>query len=161
MATGTLESQASVVVRHVPARAPRPRLEPVATWPIDLSGVVLALVCVAHCLLAPVALAAVSSPGMQWLLGSGPHRLAAPVLVILAAAALAPGWQRHRRLAPLVFAMVGGVMFFIAAFAAELGWTTRDGLSTLAIAGGSLVAFGHLLNACCTLGCSRRTSRRA
>ena len=87
--------------------AARPRLA-------DLTGILLSLTCLIHCLALPLIL--LLAPALsRWIaLPEGVH--AAILLLALPAAAVAmrDGWRRHRRLVPAVFAVAGLSLLAVA-----------------------------------------------
>ena len=122
--------------------AARPRLA-------DLTGILLSLTCLIHCLALPLIL--LLAPALsRWIaLPEGVH--AAILLLALPAAALAmrDGWRRHRRLVPAVFA-VAGLSLLALGLSAHEGWiavanpAAADRLLTSA--GALALAAAHLVN---------------
>ena len=122
--------------------AARPRLA-------DLTGILLSLTCLIHCLALPLIL--LLAPALsRWIaLPEGVH--AAILLLALPAAAVAmrDGWRRHRRLVPAVFA-VAGLSLLALGLAAHEGWiavanpAAADRLLTSA--GALALAAAHLVN---------------
>ena len=122
--------------------AARPRLA-------DLTGILLSLTCLIHCLALPLAI--LLAPALsRWIaLPEGVH--AAILLLALPAAAVAmrDGWRRHRRLVPAVFA-VAGLSLLALGLSAHEGWiavanpAAADRLLTSA--GALALAAAHLVN---------------
>ena len=122
--------------------AARPRLA-------DLTGILLSLTCLIHCLALPLIL--LLAPALsRWIaLPEGVH--AAILLLALPAAAVAmrDGWRRHRRLVPAVFA-VAGLSLLALGLSAHEGWiavanpAAADRLLTSA--GALALAAAHLVN---------------
>ena len=122
--------------------AARPRLA-------DLTGILLSLTCLIHCLALPLIL--LLAPALsRWIaLPEGVH--AAILLLALPAAAVAmrDGWRRHRRLVPAVFA-VAGLSLLALGLSAHEGWiavanpAAADRLLTSA--GALTLAAAHLVN---------------
>ena len=122
--------------------AARPRLA-------DLTGILLSLTCLIHCLALPLIL--LLAPALsRWIaLPEGVH--AAILLLALPASAVAmrDGWRRHRRLVPAVFA-VAGLSLLALGLSAHEGWiavanpAAADRLLTSA--GALALAAAHLVN---------------
>lgn len=122
--------------------AARPRLA-------DLTGIVLSLTCLIHCLALPLIL--LLAPALsRWIaLPEGVH--AAILLLALPAATIAmrDGWRRHRRLAPAVLA-VAGLSLLALGLSAHEGWiavanpAAADRLLTSV--GALALAAAHLVN---------------
>ena len=118
------------------------RLTSLATSPAinwDAVGVMGSLICLAHCLLLPLAVV-----GLPWLVlfeGEGLHRGLAVALAAPALLAFVFGWRRHGRWLP-GFLMAGGLVALnAAAFAAPESW--ESGLTVL---GGLFLIAAHGLN---------------
>ena len=122
--------------------AARPRLA-------DLTGILLSLTCLVHCLALPLIL--LLAPALsRWIaLPEGIH--AAILLLALPAAAIAmrDGWRRHRRLAPAVLA-VSGLGLLALGRSAHEGWVaTADPEAAdrlLTSVGALTLAAAHLVN---------------
>lgn len=122
--------------------AARPRLA-------DLTGIVLSLTCLVHCLALPLAL--VLAPALsRWIaLPEGVH--AAILLLALPAAGIAmrDGWRRHRRLAPTVLA-AAGLSVLALGLAAHEGWMVAADPAAadrlLTSTGALALAAAHLAN---------------
>ena len=122
--------------------AARPRLA-------DLTGILLSLTCLIHCLALPLIL--LLAPALsRWIaLPEGVH--AAILLLALPAAAVAmrDGWRRHRRLVPAVFA-VAGLSLLALGLSAHEGWiavANPEAADRLLTSVGALaLAAAHLVN---------------
>lgn len=122
--------------------AARPRLA-------DLTGILLSLTCLVHCLALPLIL--LLAPALsRWIaLPEGVH--AAILLLALPAAAIAmrDGWRRHRRLAPTVLA-VAGLGLLALGLSAHEGWIAAadpEAADRLLTSAGALtLAAAHLVN---------------
>lgn len=122
--------------------AARPRLA-------DLTGLVLSLTCLIHCLALPLAL--LLAPALsRWIaLPEGVH--AAILLLALPAAVIAmrDGWRRHRRVAPAMLA-VAGLGLLALGLSAHEGWIAAadPGMADrlLTSSGALALAAAHLVN---------------
>lgn len=114
-----------------------------STW--DRLGIALSLVCLAHCLLLPLALLALPLIAAQWLQEGSVHVLMALILAPVAALALVPGLKRHRnwRVAGAMAAGLG--LLSTAAFAGE-GTVAHEWTIALTVAGGVLLVAAHFVN---------------
>lgn len=114
-----------------------------STW--DRLGIALSLVCLAHCLLLPLALLALPLIAVEWLQGGTVHVLMALILAPVAALALVPGLKLHRswRVAGAMLAGLG--LLSTAAFAGE-GSMAYQWSTTLTIAGGAILVAAHFVN---------------
>nr|WP_298931827.1 MerC domain-containing protein [uncultured Erythrobacter sp.] len=106
----------------------------------DRAGIVLAGLCVLHCI-ATVVLVSALGVGGHFLLSPEFHRVGLALALIIAAVAIGWGALKHRRAAPFVTAMMG-LTFMGGALAMPHG----TGEVVLTIIGVSLVTVGHLLN---------------
>lgn len=122
--------------------AARPRLA-------DLTGILLSLTCLIHCLVLPLLL--LLAPALsRWIaLPEGVH--AAILMLALPAAAIAmrDGWRRHRRRAPMIFA-VAGLSLLALGLSAHEGWIAAadpEAADRLLTSAGALaLAAAHLVN---------------
>jgi hypothetical protein len=106
----------------------------------DGAGVTLSALCVAHCLLAPLAVAAL--PTLLWIEDESAHRALALLLVLPAIAAFAGGYRHHRRAGLVALAVVALTAILAAAFA-EPPESLEYGLTTV---GGLLLIGAHATN---------------
>ena len=114
-----------------------------STW--DRLGIALSLVCLAHCLLLPVAFLVLPLIAVQWLQGGTVHVLLALVLAPVAALALVPGLKRHRSWS-VAGAMAAGLgLLSTAAFAGE-GSVAHEWSTALTLAGGAILVAAHFVN---------------
>ncbi len=105
----------------------------------DAVGIAGSLVCLAHCLLLPMVLAALPLLALfeeEWL-----HRGLAVALLVPVALVLVPGWYRHGRWLPGLFMTVGLVAINTAVFTASERWETG-----LTLAGALSLILAHGLN---------------
>lgn len=122
--------------------AARPRLA-------DLTGIVLSLTCLIHCLALPLLL--LLAPALsRWIaLPEGVH--AAILLLALPAASIAmtDGWRRHRRLVP-GFLATAGLGLLVLGLLAHEGWIKAaepEAADRLLTSVGALtLAAAHLVN---------------
>ena len=122
--------------------AARPRLA-------DLTGILLSLTCLIHCLALPLIL--LLAPALsRWIaLPEGVH--AAILLLAFPAAAIAMkgGWRRHRRRVPAVLA-IAGLGLLALGLAAHEGWIATADPETadrlLTSVGALTLAVAHLAN---------------
>ncbi len=107
----------------------------------DLLGVLSSSLCVVHCLVLPVAVAAgLPFVGTALLSGEGVHLAFSCLVILLAAWAFPYGWLRHRHALPGVIAMFGIGLLMLTLIATEV---LEVYLATLAAC--SLIA-AHLMN---------------
>ncbi|MBI4293339.1 MAG: MerC domain-containing protein [Betaproteobacteria bacterium] len=111
----------------------------------DRLGIALSLICLAHCLLLPVALVALPLFAVQWLQEGTVHVLMALMLAPVAALALVPGLKLHRSWG-VAGAMAAGLgLISTAAFAGE-GTVAHEWTIALTVAGGALLVAAHFVN---------------
>ena len=114
-----------------------------STW--DRLGIALSVVCLAHCLLLPVALLALPLVAVQWLQTGAVHVIMALVLAPVAVIALAAGLRLHRRWS-VAGAMAAGLgLLSTAAFAGE-GSMAHEWGNVLTVAGGGILVTAHFAN---------------
>ena len=135
---------------------------------LDRLGAFLSALCTLHCLIVPVAFAAVPSLTLALYAWRHPAHSVAIMLLYAAryewlAAALAAGfalsstcwgWLRHRAIRPIACALVGGTLLLCAALS-PLAQSDPVWHTLLAIAGGLCLVSAHGLN----LGAARLLSR--
>ena len=114
-----------------------------SSW--DRLGIALSVVCLAHCLLLPLAILALPLIAVQWLQADTVHVVMALVLVPVAVLALVPGLRRHRRWG-VAGAMAAGLgLLSTAAFANE-GSVAYQWSNLLTVAGGAILVVAHFVN---------------
>lgn len=108
---------------------------------LDRMAVSLSGLCVLHCVLSVVLVAALSGAGTLF---TDPliHRLGLMGAVVLAALALGQGYARHRARRPLGVGLVG-IALMSAGLVAPHGWAEV----ALTVAGVTVLAVAHLMNA--------------
>lgn len=81
----------------------------------NLTGIILSLICVIHCLMMPLVIASLPAWGMGWLARPGFHQLLAVIGLAIGIWTLLPGWRQHRRHSVLALGFGGlMVMNFVA-----------------------------------------------
>jgi hypothetical protein len=114
-----------------------------ALW--DRVGIGASALCLVHCLLTSVLLAALPLLNLSVLHNERIHQILAVFIVGVGGLAFFPGYRRHRRPLPLLLGAAGLALLLSAAFAVgpALGhaWETP-----LTIAGGALMVCAHYLN---------------
>lgn len=85
----------------------------------NLTGMVLSIGCVIHCMLMPLCIAKLPEWGLTWLASSGLHQVLAVVGVLIGLWTLVPGWKIHRRSRVMVSAIAGLSIMNYTAFAGE------------------------------------------
>ncbi|MFN3596815.1 MAG: MerC domain-containing protein [Rubricoccaceae bacterium] len=112
----------------------------------DRLGLGLSLLCLVHCLALPFALLGLSA-SLAWLAHDQVHLWLALVVVPVAALALWQGVHRHGdRLSATLIA--GGALMVVGALGAE-ALMGHAAAKAMTVAGGLLLAGGHLRNARC------------
>ncbi len=107
---------------------------------LDRLGVVLSVLCAAHCL-AGIVLVALLGVGGGLLLDPAFHRVGLVIATLIAALAIGAGALGHRRRAPFVMAVIG-----LAFMASALTVGHGPDEMVLTVIGVALVAVGHGLN---------------
>lgn len=118
-------------------------LEYKSAW--DRLGIALSLICLAHCLLLPVALVALPVVAVQWLQEGTVHVVMALALAPVAAFALIPGLKRHRSWR-VAGAMASGLSLVSAAAFAGEGSVAHEWSIPLTVAGGAILVVAHFVN---------------
>lgn len=85
----------------------------------NLTGLILSVACVIHCMLMPVLLASLPDSGLSCLSHPYVHQFLALLGVGLGLWTLIPGWRRHQRHPVLILAGVGLLVMNYAAFFGE------------------------------------------
>ena len=108
---------------------------------LDRMAVGLSGLCILHCVLSVVLVAALSGVGTLF---TDPlfHRLGLMGAVVLAALALGQGYARHRARGPLVIGLAG-LSLMSAGLVAPHGWVEV----ALTVGGVTVLAVAHLMNA--------------
>lgn len=111
----------------------------------DRLGITLSVVCLLHCLMLPVAIAALPLVAAQWLRTGTFHTAMALVLLPVALRAVVPGLRLHGR-ASVAAAMAAGLaLLSTAAFAGER-LLSREWEIGLTLAGGAVLVTAHAVN---------------
>jgi hypothetical protein len=107
----------------------------------DALGMLVSLLCLVHCLVAPLLVAAVPALGLGFLAVDGIHVAFAIAVLLMAVIALIPGYRHHRRTSVLALGAAG-------VFAVAIGATVVDGLAETAITalGSGLLIAAHVTN---------------
>ncbi|GAA0740053.1 MerC domain-containing protein [Sphingomonas sp. ABOLD] len=109
---------------------------------LDGLGICASALCLLHCLVLPLLLAAL--PALAARLGphDSLHWLVLAIALPTGAIALGGGWRRHRAAAPLILGVIG-----LASLAAGVALPMRELFETgLTVAGSLLLAGAHLAN---------------
>lgn len=118
----------------------------------DFAGTLASGICLVHCLLTPIALSFFPNilpwlPGDAWF-----HRALALTIVLLGAAAFAPGYRIHRRRLPLAVVCAGVSLILVVAWYGES--LSHAAELALNIPGSMLLVTAHLLNRSFCLSCA-------
>lgn len=111
----------------------------------DAMGVLVSVLCLAHCLLLPLLVNALSVAGIGFIASETTHR--ALVLVLLAVGLLAfiPGYRLHGKLKVVLLAALGLLTLSFAAFMAADQWGERAETWLTVLASAALIT-AHLKN---------------
>ncbi|WP_166820370.1 MerC domain-containing protein [Thalassoroseus pseudoceratinae] len=82
----------------------------------NLSGIVLSIACIIHCILMPVLLTSLPSWGLSSLASPWFHKSMALLGIAVGVLTLVPGWKQHRRTAVLLWAGCGLLVMNYSAF---------------------------------------------
>lgn len=85
----------------------------------NLTGLVLSVGCVIHCMVMPVLLASLPSSGGMWLSEPIVHQVLGLLGIGIGVWTLIPGWRGHRRHSVLLLAGIGLLVMNYAAFFGE------------------------------------------
>ncbi|MCX7677378.1 MAG: MerC domain-containing protein [Alteraurantiacibacter sp.] len=118
----------------------RGQVQAIAQDRLDRVGVLLSCLCLVHCLLGLVLVAALGV-GATFLLDPAIHKVGLLLATLVAGAAIGIGAVRHRRPWPFLVA-VTGLSFMAGAVAVGHGLEE----AVLTVIGVVLVAAGHILN---------------
>ena len=113
----------------------------VLSW-FDGLAVGASVLCLIHCLVLPVAIAALPALAARLDLGEGFHLAVLAFALPVSAVALGEGWRRHRGLTPL-FVGAFGLMLLAAGLAFEEWVAVETGVT---VAGSLLLAGAHIAN---------------
>ncbi|MEW4487050.1 MerC domain-containing protein [Thalassoglobus sp. JC818] len=83
----------------------------------NLTGLILSVACVIHCMLVPVFISSLSTWGLDWLASLYFHQVLAIVGVAIGIWTLVPGWRLHQRHSVLMWAALGLLVMNYSAFA--------------------------------------------
>ena len=113
----------------------------IARW-FDGFAVDASALCLVHCLVLPLLIAALPAVAGRLDLGEGFHFGVLAFAVPTSAFALVEGWRRHRAVAPL-FAGIAGLVLLAAGLAFEEWAAVETGVT---VAGSLLLAGAHVAN---------------
>lgn len=101
----------------------------------------VSLLCLVHCLVAPLLIAAVPALGLGFLALDGAHFAFAIAVLLAAVAALIPGYRQHHRVSVLVLGAAG-------VLAVTVGATLPEGLPETGVTtvGSALLIAAHITN---------------
>lgn len=111
---------------------------------VDLAGATASGICLIHCLLTPLLISLFPGilsylPGETWF-----HRVLAGGIVLLGAAAFAPGYRLHRRKPLLALVGIGIALILVVAW---FGESLPQPLELpLSVSGSLMLVTAHLLN---------------
>ena len=114
---------------------PRPR------YNLDVLGMILSLACAVHCAIMPIILVLGAFTGLHFLADPMLEHTIIIASMLIAGASLIPHYFHHKRKEVLIVASTGFALIFIG------HWHGMAWLHTiLMVAGGTAIAFSHLLN---------------
>jgi hypothetical protein len=107
----------------------------------DAVGMLVSLLCLVHCLVAPILVAAMPALGIGFLAIDGVHFAFAIAVLLAAVAALIPGYRQHHRVSVLVLGAAGVLLVTIGA-------TLPEGLpeTGVTVVGSALMIAAHVTN---------------
>lgn len=82
----------------------------------NITGLMLSVLCVIHCILTPIFLASLPGLGLDWLANPGFHRTTALIGLAIGLWTLIPGWRIHQRHSVLVVGFLGLSVMNVSAF---------------------------------------------
>lgn len=150
-----------------PSRLSTPARDAPRAW-LDRAAVAASALCLVHCLLLPLLLAALPALAAVVTLPEQLHVIAFAVAVPTSTAAMGLGWRRHARTAPALVAAVALALLGTGALAVDSLGGDASLERWLTSLGGVLLAGAHLANAravarcgcptapCCRTGAGRR-----
>ena len=113
--------------------------------PLDIAAISISGLCALHCLLTPVALVLLPIHSAAILADDHFHHFLLWFILPTSAAAIALGCRRHRDLLVLAMVATGAGLLVLGAFWAH-GSVGLAAERLLALAGGGLIAAGHVRN---------------
>ena len=107
----------------------------------DAVGMMISVLCLVHCLVAPLLIAAVPALGLGFLAVDGVHVAFAIAVLLAAVVALIPGYRQHHRVSVLALGATG-------VLAVTVGTTLPGGVPETAVTvfGSILVIAAHVTN---------------
>jgi hypothetical protein len=107
----------------------------------DALGMLVSVLCMVHCLAAPLLVAAVPALGLGFLAVDGVHVVFAVAVLLAAVAALIPGYRQHHRRSVLVLGAAGVLLV-------SVGATLPEGLpeTSVTVLGSALMIAAHVTN---------------
>ena len=107
----------------------------------DAVGMLISILCLVHCLVAPLLIAAVPALGLGFLAVDGIHVAFAVAVLLAAVVALIPGYRQHHKVSVLVLG-ASGVLLVAAAT------TLAPGVPETAVTvlGSSMLIAAHVTN---------------
>ena len=111
----------------------------------DRLGIAMSVVCLVHCLMLPVLIAALPLVAAQWLEASAFHAAMALALIPIALLAAVPGLRVHGRVSVGVAMAAGLSLLSTAAFAGER-LLSHEMVIGLTVAGGVILVTAHTVN---------------
>jgi hypothetical protein len=88
----------------------------------DAIGVLVSTLCIAHCLLLPLAVSVISALGVGVLASEATHRILVLVLLVIGVLAFIPGYRSHGKFSVVLLAVSGLLTLSFAAFVAGDLW---------------------------------------
>jgi carbon starvation protein CstA len=111
----------------------------------DRLGIAMSVVCLVHCLMLPLAIAALPLVAAQWLEANTFHTAMALALVPVALFAAVPGLRMHGRVSVGVAMAAGLSLLSTAAFAGER-LLSQEWVTGLTVVGGTILVTAHAVN---------------
>ena len=112
---------------------------------MDSLGILASSLCLVHCAMMPLVIAALPCIGLQFLAGNLAHRVLALFVIVFALVAVLPGYLKHRKTHVLIAMSVGLVLVLTATFAAANVWGERSELPLITV-GNLIVVAAHMMN---------------
>lgn len=111
----------------------------------DGIGILVSGLCMAHCLLLPLAVSSLSVWGIEFLTGEATHQVLVFVLLAVGLLAFIPGYQCHGKFSVVLLAVSALLTLSFAAFVSGDLW--GEGAETwLTVLGSSTLVIAHLKN---------------